>query len=1105
MRSIFRRVLLAVAVIILLFLLVALYLSSSTHGLQQLLGLVQRSLPGEFQVAQVEGRLLDTITLRQVHYQNDALNISVKQLRLDWNPWALVHGKAHIYSIDIQEPEVHIFPVKAPSQNDTPAFTLSLPEITWPLSLHLDRLLLSQLAFSPANEIETTSQPVQVNRLLLQSHTQGERIIVDRFELDLPELKAELSGTLIPKERYPFHLVGAWQDLRYPAGAVTPLLQGEGSFSLHGTVDNYSLDLQSALKGKDLPAGEWSALAEGNYQGFTALELSGKTLDGVLKGGGEVSWLPVLSWKLDVTGEQLNPGIQWAEWSGLVDFQLKNRGSKAVAQPLEVEIEHVLLNGTLRGEPIKGQAVGLLKGTDISIQTLSLNVASATLNASGTVGEQVDLNMAVKMPALERVLPHVKGAFIGKGSLKGPKDSLQLVAEINANSLSYEDNKVERLTANLDINLMAGQPSQLDLQAQQLTIAGEQWTSLNVEGVGRVEKHQVSLRLSQGPAEVDVELEGAWDKALWQGKLLRADLQNDLLGSWGLQQPVDTEISREAASIAHFCWRRIPTGSGALCGQGRWTAEKGSQGRFDIQQLSLGLLAPFIPPAIEVEGKLESQITFRQALGEQPEFSVAGRIPNSVVLLPGSDLKVISGESAFNINGENGQLNADFSLPVVEPAGRLQGRIFVKDFYDDGQISGVMEAELSDLGFVSLFLPQLQGVKGGLDAKVSLRGRMTEPVMLGYLTLKQGEAELPALGLKLGDIELDVRDQAGNSALLVNGSMRSGDGVLQLSGQLDPINGSGQIQIKGERLQAVATEELKVWISPQIAVDVTPTLIKLRGEVNVPKAHIFPPKTTASYPLSSDVVILEESDQSGQEVPKRHLDTQIRLTLGDQVEVDALGFKGRLQGSVLIEEDGRRATRATGSLAVASGQYRLYGQDLNIERGSLVFSGGPVDNPGLDLRVSRKVDEVIAGARVGGTLSEPRLALFSEPSMPESGILSYLVFGRPPGAGNNSASEQELLFRAASALTMKGGNVVAEKLSDLLDLNEVGLEGDSLNSTAFYIGKYLSPKLYVKYGVGVLEPGSTFLMRYQLSKRWSVESQTGTNNSGGDLIYTLEH
>lgn len=88
---------------------------------------------------------------------------------------------------------------------------------------------------------------------------------------------------------------------------------------------------------------------------------------------------------------------------------------------------------------------------------------------------------------------------------------------------------------------------------------------------------------------------------------------------------------------------------------------------------------------------------------------------------------------------------------------------------------------------------------------------------------------------------------------------------------------------------------------------------------------------------------------------------------------------------------------------------------------------------------------------------------------------------------------------------MKGGNAVSERLTDTFNLDSLGFEGDSAEEAGLFIGKYLSPKLYVKYGVGLLSPSSTFFMRYILSKRWSLESQTGTRGSGGDLIYTLEH
>ena len=54
------------------------------------------------------------------------------------------------------------------------------------------------------------------------------------------------------------------------------------------------------------------------------------------------------------------------------------------------------------------------------------------------------------------------------------------------------------------------------------------------------------------------------------------------------------------------------------------------------------------------------------------------------------------------------------------------------------------------------------------------------------------------------------------------------------------------------------------------------------------------------------------------------------------------------------------------------------------------------------------------------------------------------------------------------------------------------------------VGKYLSPKLYVSYGLGIFEPVSTFRIRYILSSSWSVVGETSATQTGADLFYVIE-
>ncbi|HRF45840.1 MAG TPA: translocation/assembly module TamB domain-containing protein, partial [Candidatus Competibacteraceae bacterium] len=166
----------------------------------------------------------------------------------------------------------------------------------------------------------------------------------------------------------------------------------------------------------------------------------------------------------------------------------------------------------------------------------------------------------------------------------------------------------------------------------------------------------------------------------------------------------------------------------------------------------------------------------------------------------------------------------------------------------------------------------------------------------------------------------------------------------------------------------------------------------------------------------------------------------------------------------------------------------------------------PLDNPGLDLRVARQTqsasDPITAGAQIRGTLKKPQMTLFSEPKMPDADVLSYLVLGRSPQSGG---SESALLFKAASAMGL-GSGALTKSLGDAfgLDSLQLGSGSGDRKDTSLMLGKYLSPDLYVGYGVGLLNAVNTFNVKYRISKRLMFESNSSAVGAGADLIYTIE-
>jgi translocation and assembly module TamB len=230
---------------------------------------------------------------------------------------------------------------------------------------------------------------------------------------------------------------------------------------------------------------------------------------------------------------------------------------------------------------------------------------------------------------------------------------------------------------------------------------------------------------------------------------------------------------------------------------------------------------------------------------------------------------------------------------------------------------------------------------------------------------------------------------------------------------------------------------------------------------------------------------------------------QVRVILGDDVNVSGFKLNAKVAGEVTVQEQPKQPTLAQGEFRIAAGDYEVYGQKIKIERGRLVYAGGTIDDPGLDMRATRRInDDVLVGVEARGTLHSPRLQLVSEPAMSDTDVLSYLLLGRP----SNQASQNEgnLLYRAATGLGLSGGEALARRLGAIFGIRDVRIEQDEkTKTTSLLFGTYLSPRLYVSYGVGLFDAINTLRLRYQLTQHWTVQTESGAD-TGVDLLYTIE-
>ena len=128
--------------------------------------------------------------------------------------------------------------------------------------------------------------------------------------------------------------------------------------------------------------------------------------------------------------------------------------------------------------------------------------------------------------------------------------------------------------------------------------------------------------------------------------------------------------------------------------------------------------------------------------------------------------------------------------------------------------------------------------------------------------------------------------------------------------------------------------------------------------------------------------------------------------------------------------------------------------------------------------------------------------MYSDPARSESEALALLTLGRP--LDSLTGSEARQLNAAQSALNA-GTGLLAAELGGRLGLDDAGVvESRALGSSVLSVGKYLSPKLYVGYGISLLGTGQVVMLRYLLRKGFDIQVESSTVENRASLNWTRE-
>ena len=83
----------------------------------------------------------------------------------------------------------------------------------------------------------------------------------------------------------------------------------------------------------------------------------------------------------------------------------------------------------------------------------------------------------------------------------------------------------------------------------------------------------------------------------------------------------------------------------------------------------------------------------------------------------------------------------------------------------------------------------------------------------------------------------------------------------------------------------------------------------------------------------------------------------------------------------------------------------------------------------------------------------------------------------------------------------QGSALLAGQLGKYVGLDDVGLTRDqATGDQSLVLGKYLSPRLYVSYGISLIEEINTLKLRYTIGDRWTVSGGVRQRDRRGRRI-----
>ncbi len=625
---------------------------------------------------------------------------------------------------------------------------------------------------------------------------------------------------------------------------------------------------------------------------------------------------------------------------------------------------------------------------------------------------------------------------------------------------------------------------------------------------------QIATLLWQGQTHLQATPQG------WQGQMLTGRI-HDRSMDWSLRAPFAWSYERRTAqlSIAPHCWTQVQA---ALCLLHPALLGRQGQLSWQLKDLPAQALQGWMPAGVLWRGLLQGQgdASWRDAHPLRVQANLASsagelalhRDHGGDLLLPYQQAHV-----ALAMLPEGVDVHADLASQLLGQID-LVAHVLPAAPHD---LAGHLAIDHLDLRLLQPFLPRVREIGGTLDASTQLAGDVLHPIFTGTAHWQQGRLQDQHALFNLENMQGEARFDRDHADFSTH--FQSGQGQGQIQGRADWQGQDWSLrgQLSGEDLQLIHPPLLHSRLSPQIDFYLHPRQLELTGQVQVSAADIqIIDQAHGSLQASPDVVHLGETLPSSAQ--PWHLVYDLRLQLGDHVDFKGFGADGRLHGHVELTQDEQGLRTAHGEIDLdPESSFRAYGQNLRIRTGRLLFVGPPTTAQ-VDVEAIKEFDpDITVGVKVQGWSNQLQSTLISDNGLSPDEISSYLIFGHAPerqqalfGVNNNTnippggipglgapVSDSKI---AALQIGAFGGQKVADTVGATIGVRDLALTTEGAGTeTQVALGGYVSPNLYLSYGVGVFTPVNSLTLRYRINQHFYLQAASAFQNAI-DMFYTFK-